>query len=134
MFRFDKIINMKKLLLILLCIPIIGFGQQTYVPDDNFEQELINRGCDNVLDDYVTTALIDTIIYLDVNGSNISDMTGIEDFTSLFDLRCDDNQITSLNLSQNLALYYLDCSDNLITSLDVSQNLNLTDFHCRDNV
>ena len=30
---------MKKLLLILLCLPMIGFGQQTYVPDDNFEQE-----------------------------------------------------------------------------------------------
>ena len=31
--------QMKKLLLILLCLPFIGFGQQTYVPDDNFEQE-----------------------------------------------------------------------------------------------
>jgi hypothetical protein len=28
---------MKKLLLILLCLPMIGFGQLTYVPDDNFE-------------------------------------------------------------------------------------------------
>ena len=30
---------MKKLLLILLCLPMIGFGQhvKTYVPDDNFE-------------------------------------------------------------------------------------------------
>ena len=38
---------MKKLLLILLCLPMIGFGQQmTYVPDDNFEQELINLGVD----------------------------------------------------------------------------------------
>ena len=33
---------MKKLLLLLLCVPLIGFGKQTYVPDDNFEQELIN--------------------------------------------------------------------------------------------
>tara|TARA_B100001964_G_scaffold12306_1_gene12982 strand:- start:49 stop:180 length:132 start_codon:yes stop_codon:yes gene_type:complete len=32
---------MKKLLLILLCLPMIGFGQQTYVPDDNFEQSLL---------------------------------------------------------------------------------------------
>ena len=35
---------MKRLLLILLCLPMIGFGQQTYVPDDNFEQALINFG------------------------------------------------------------------------------------------
>ena len=33
---------MKKLLLLLLCVPLIGLGQQTYVPDDNFEQALIN--------------------------------------------------------------------------------------------
>ena len=32
---------MKKLLLILIALPMIGFGQQTYVPDDNFELALI---------------------------------------------------------------------------------------------
>ena len=34
----------KKLLLILLCLPFMGFGQQTYVPNDDFEQVLINLG------------------------------------------------------------------------------------------
>ena len=29
---------MKKLLLILLCLPMIGFGQKTFVTDDNFEK------------------------------------------------------------------------------------------------
>ena len=43
---------MKKLLL-LLCLPIFTFAQQTYVPDDIFEQHLINLGYDNALDDYV---------------------------------------------------------------------------------
>ena len=28
---------MKKLLLILLCLPILTLAQQTYVPDDNFD-------------------------------------------------------------------------------------------------
>ena len=37
---------MKKILIILLCLPMIGFGQQTYVPDDEFEQMLINQGYD----------------------------------------------------------------------------------------
>jgi len=36
---------MKKLLLILLCLPMIGFGQ-TLIPDANFEQALINLGYD----------------------------------------------------------------------------------------
>jgi hypothetical protein len=45
----------KKLLTLLLLLPFIGFAQNTYVPDYNFEQELINLGYDNVLDDYVLT-------------------------------------------------------------------------------
>ena len=63
---------MKKLLLILLCLPIIGFGQLTYVPDDNFEQALINLGYDNILDNYVQTANIDTVTYLLVYAMNIA--------------------------------------------------------------
>jgi len=54
---------MKKLLLILLCLPIIGFGQQTYIPDDNFEAYLEAHGMGNGIlnDDYVTTANINTV-------------------------------------------------------------------------
>ena len=69
---------MKKSLLLLFYIPFIGFGQQTYIPDDNFEQALINLGYDNILDDYVLTDNINTIQYLQVGGQNISDMTGID--------------------------------------------------------
>ena len=38
---------MKKILLFLI-IPLLGFGQDlTYVPDNNFEQALINLGYDD---------------------------------------------------------------------------------------
>ena len=50
----------------------------TYVPDDNFEQELINQGYDTVLDDYVVTANISSLTNLDVNGKGIIDLTGIK--------------------------------------------------------
>ena len=50
---------MKKLLLTLLCLPMIRFGQQTYVPDDNFEAFIENTFplADNGLanDNYVLT-------------------------------------------------------------------------------
>jgi len=65
---------------------MIGFGQQTYVPDDNFEQALINLGYDNILDDYVATANIDILTYLDVQFFSIIDLTGIEDFVALTEL------------------------------------------------
>ena len=57
--------------------------QYVYVPDDNFEQALINLGVDSVIDDYVYTSSIDTVTVLYINNKNISDMSGIEDFISL---------------------------------------------------
>ena len=45
---------------------------QTYVPDDNFENALINLGLDNILDNYVATASIDTVTILDVSSGFLS--------------------------------------------------------------
>jgi Leucine-rich repeat (LRR) protein len=56
----------------------------------------------------------------------ITDLSGIEYFTSLEMLNCNDNQLTSLDVSQNMALTYLNCYNNQLTSLDVSQNMALT--------
>ena len=72
---------MKKLLLILLCLPMIGFGQLTMIPDANFEQMLINSGYDSgTPNGSVYTQLINTVTALGVSVSNISDLTGIEAF------------------------------------------------------
>ena len=142
---------MKKLLLILLCLPMIGFGQQTYVPDDNFEQALINLGYDNILDDYVLTAAIDSVSYLNVSYQNISELTGIEDFTNLTYFQCNNNQLTNLDISQNSIdflicnnnqltsinlntnLFNLSCWENNLTNLNVSSNTNLTYLYCGNN-
>ena len=123
---------MKKLLLILLCLPMIGFGQ-TYVPDDNFEQELINLGHDNILDDYVITANISYLTVLYVNNKNISDMTGIEGFTALNNLNCSYNQITTINLNDNTALEYLTANNNNLTTIDISQNNSLSFINIKSN-
>ena len=40
---------MKKRLLILLCFPFFGYAQRTYIPDNAFEQALINLDLDDVL-------------------------------------------------------------------------------------
>ena len=125
---------MKKLLLILLCLPLMTLAQQTYVPDDAFENILENRGWGNgIIDDYVTTASIDTVTFLDVSAQNIADLTGIEDFTALTGLYCNDNQLTSLDVSTNTALTTLGCGSNNLTSLDVSQNISLTQLWCSVN-
>ena len=119
---------------ILFCYTSITFSQTTYVPDDNFEQALINLGYDSgPLDDYVTTANISTITSLDVHGENISDLTGIQDFTSLTFLDCAVNELSSLDITQNTLLTSLNCQRNKLTSLDVSNNTNLSSLRCFQN-
>ena len=115
---------------------MIGFSQQTYVPDDDFEQYLINEGYDNVLDDYVQTSAIDTIsvLYLGFFISNISDLTGLEDFTLLKTLSIGANlNLTTLDVSHNTLLEHLSCSGNNLTTLDITANTSLIYLDCSDN-
>ncbi|UMB59698.1 gliding motility-associated C-terminal domain-containing protein [Lutibacter sp. A80] len=98
----------------------------TYVPDDNFEQALINLGYDDVLDDYVPTNNINGLTDLDVRGENIADLTGIEDFIALTVLDISLNDLTTLDVTKNTALTHLYVYDNNLTSLDVSNNTALT--------
>lgn len=115
---------MKKILIILFYIPLNLFAQFTYVPDDNFEQELINLGFDFVIDDYVTTSNIDTVSALFIYSRNISDLTGIEDFVALEDLFCGDNNLTTLDLSNNPLLFEVNCNTNQLTYIDVRNGNN----------
>ncbi|MDA8535584.1 hypothetical protein N9K38_00320 [Flavobacteriales bacterium] len=116
---------MRKVFLIFIMLPIITFGQKTYVPDDAFEQALINLDLDDIFDDSVYTSAIDTVQILYLSNDGIADLTGIEDFTALTDLFCHDNQLTELDLSNNPNLFELNCRNNLLTSLDVRNGNNL---------
>ena len=83
--------------------------------------------------DYVNTANINTVTFLNVEALNIADLTGIEAFTALTWLSCYNNNLTSLDVSQNTALTELGCHSNQLDSLNVSQNTALTDLWCYDN-
>ncbi|PCJ26368.1 MAG: hypothetical protein COA97_06190 [Flavobacteriales bacterium] len=126
---------MKHFLVILLlsCSTIIN-AQNTAIPDANFEQELISQGIDTgVVNGIVLTSFIDTVTYLNVFNWGITDLTGIEDFTSLTYLGCAMNGLTSLDVSQNVLLDLLDCSNNQITELNLTQNTSLTFIACLNN-
>jgi len=126
---------MKKLLLILLCLPMIGFGQKTFVPDDNFENylESNNLGDGIQLNDSINSISIEMLMFLNVSNQNISDLTGIKDFIAIRELNCGSNQLTSLDLSQNIYIDELECSFNQITYLDLSNNTELTKIYIDDN-
>jgi hypothetical protein len=105
----------------------------TWVPDDSFEQVLIEMGCDDYPDDYVLTAMIDTVKTLELSSKGIFNLTGIEDFTLLKYLYCDDNNLNNLDISNNLALIVLHCQKNNLNDIDVSTNLNLIYLVCWEN-
>ncbi len=120
-------------MVLLLAYAMIGQSQNIFVPDDNFEQALIDLGYDSgVLDDSIPSTNVNSLS-LDVSNKNIADLTGIEAFVSLTVLECHTNQITNLNLSQNVSLTDLSCRNNQLSSLDVSQNTALSQLNCSYN-
>ncbi len=106
---------------------------QIFVPDNNFEQALIDLGYDNKMDDYVFKNKIENVTKLDISKKQIDDLTGIEEFTSLIELRCDENNLQSLDLAKNVALERLYCSQNSITNIDLSKNTALKTLDLSNN-
>lgn len=128
---------------------VLDCSTVTYVPDDNFEAHLEANGMGDGIpnNNHVLTSNINNELFLTIEGLGIQDLTGIEAFTNLeylncnnnlissielyenqnlTELYCSNNQLTYLNLNVITQLYALDCSHNLLTSLDVSNKPNLT--------
>lgn len=106
----------------------------TLIPDAKFEAKLISLGIDSGnIDGKVLTASISSIINLDISASSITNLKGIENFTSLKKLICYENRITNLDFSQNYDLTYLDADKNALTALNLSKNTLLTDLIVSNN-
>jgi len=92
-------------------------------PDANF-RKFISENFDHEGDGMLTCDQMLGIKALDVSGQNISDLTGIGFFTGLQYLYCQDNNLTTLDVS-NPHLQYLYCQNNQLTSIDVSDAIHL---------
>jgi len=126
---------MKKILLILLCLPFIGFGQNVYIPDANFKAYLVGNALINTNGDG-EIQLIEANAFngqIECSYLNISDLTGIEEFSSLTELNCRGNQIPIFDVSNDTSLTFLDCSYNQLTDIDISSNSNIITFVCNSN-
>lgn len=66
-------------------------------------------------------------------GADISNLQGIEYFSSLTELDCRGNSLAVLDMLKNTALQTLDCSSNQLTELNVSGNLALQKLNCSRN-
>ncbi len=114
--------------------------EETYVtldiahfPDANFLQYIRDAGFDADGDGRLSDTEMSNVTRIDCADMFISDLTGIGYFTSLTELNCSYNPLTSLDPSGYAALVYLNCDGCGLTKLDVSKNTELVDLYCDYN-
>ena len=100
-------------------------------PDANFRT--IVEGFDTNNDSSLSDTEIAAVKKINCFRKRITNLKGIEYFTSLNNLWCAENKLTALDVSKNTALTDLYCSSNQLTTLDVSKNTALTDLDCGRN-
>ncbi|MGH1386812.1 hypothetical protein [Kordia sp.] len=106
----------------------------TAIPDANFEARLEALGYDDIsADGQVPTALIENVTSLTANNLGINDLTGIEDFAALTLLSCRANNLTALDISQNVLLETLTANNNDILAINLSNNTALTSINLGAN-
>jgi len=105
------------------------------VPDSTFEALLVARNIDTdgQVNGRITKADAQAVTRLIMDDESLTDLTGIEAFTNLIELDCSDNNLTSLDISENILLQKLDCNTNALSSLNVDANTNLIELNCSDN-
>ena len=123
------------------------------IPDANFKAYLV-KNFDIDKDGEISINEARKITYLALQNSNITSLEGIQYLTSITYMSCYNNQIreidlskctelerltvgennlTSINISNNTKLKELNCAYNSISHLDLSNNLELTNLYCIEN-
>lgn len=142
---------MKKLILLSLicCVFNISNAQIVIIPDANFKTKLVlsnafqNAIAKNLQGNFfnvdangngeieMSEAL--NVGYLNLDNASISTLIGIEAFTNLKELYCNNNQINTLDATQLTSLTRLQCFYNQMTSINVSGMINLKTLECGAN-
>lgn len=132
---------MKKNIYFFFTSLVVGttIAQNVNIPDPVFKNYLlsdnsINTNADNEIQLSEAQSFNGSIYAANLNMTTpITDLSGIEAFTNIIFLDVRFNQLTSLNLSNNIALWHVKCNDNLISSIDVSQSAGLEYLYCGNN-
>lgn len=100
-------------------------------PDPYFEaevREIISKPSGEITRDDV--AEVTSVLIL---NKNITDLSGIEYFTALRELDCNDSGLTALDVSGLTELIWIGCSGNKLTELNVSGCVSLLELDCSAN-
>ncbi|CAM3422793.1 hypothetical protein FLLO111716_09415 [Flavobacterium longum] len=134
---------MKKLLSILLLASGLMSAQIVTIPDANFKTVLLSANATNNIaqgatidanaDGEIQVSEAAAIVFLDVQGASIADLTGIQSFTGLELLFCGNNLLTTIDVSGMPALKVLVADHNQITSINVASLVNLESIELSNN-
>ena len=119
---------------------------ETVFPDANFRQALFDYAknpSSGIVEgfpyNYYTypvgayTGYIKDWKKMDLAGKSIANLKGIEHFYNLQTLICNDNQLTSVDLTKNVNLSTLNLSNNSLSTIDLSKNKELNTLSLRNN-
>lgn len=136
--------------ILLLCIFKISDAQIVNIPDANFKNALVNSNCATHLswpisggfnlydvdlnnNGEIEVSEAENIRVLYIDEYNISSLEGVQYFTNLEYLNCEENVITQLDLNDMTNLEGLECDDNQLVNLNLNNCSNLSYLNCRDN-
>ena len=107
-----------------------------WIKDMNFRRVLKNRipfaftSEDSLMTD---NSYFLALTSLEVSDGNIISLEGVECFSGITNLECNNNRLSELDVSGNKLLTTLSCSNNRLKVLDVSKNTALTKLGCLQN-
>lgn len=124
---------------LFLFLYLLGFdviSQNVNIPDLNFKNALlsnssINLNSDGEIDQTEASTYQGSLF---LGNLNISDLTGIEAFTSIYYLDVSNNNLSSLDLQSNLNLATLNCSFNHLNQLNINGLFALGNLECNNNM
>ncbi|MGL2967493.1 DUF7619 domain-containing protein [Flavobacterium sp. XGLA_31] len=125
---------MKNLFFLLLFCAGMANAQIVNIPDANFKNRLIWLGIDTNADGQIQVSEAQAVnSTLNISGSSIADLTGFEAFTNVSILKCPNNQLTSITLTNLPNLKSIDAGFNTnLNTLNVT-NVSLDTLKVYNN-
>lgn len=119
------------LILVVLITTTTLYAQNVTIPDSTFKAFLIGNAVINTNGDTEIQVSEASAYSGGIICSNlgINDLTGIEAFVNINTLWCENNNLTSLDLSNNTALVFLRCGGDNFMNLNVTMNTALEKLH-----
>lgn len=123
-------------------------AQIVTIPDAGFKATLLRSDLNNEIardlsqnyfkidannDGEIQVSEAQNVLILNVRYASISSLVGISSFSNLTYLYCENNQLTSLDVSALVNLRGLFCSSNQLTSINLSKPHKLESLRCDDN-